>query len=372
MSFMKTPSPLAVDYYIDPAYFERDKIDIFYRSWECVCHVSEVAEPGDFVTHDLVDEKVLVLRDQAGKLSAFFNLCRHRGYPLLEGSGNTGKRMVCPYHAWCYDLSGSVVSVPGASAAESEACAGLKLRQVRVEEFCGFVFVNLDPQAASMQSLFADVDAVVRSFHPDPGLLRFVSETSIVHDCNWKISIENYNECYHCPTIHASSLTRGVLDMDGYSIIPHGQTIWHQGRAQTASRKQYDYDVGHGERGGDYGSYWLWPKVSFCCYPGGYFSIRQWLPINWRKTVYRYRWFSDGSLSDDKVRELMATHRRTTGAEDEAVVSRVQQGMESRAFEPGPYIVGDGDSAISEIGVRHFHQLYRAAIGQTEDGGKTV
>lgn len=360
---MPTGMPLAASLYTDPSVFERDRDTIFYKTWQCVCHASEVADPGAFITHDIVDESVFVLRGKDGVLRGFYNVCRHRGHPLVEGRGTAKSSLVCPYHAWSYDLAGHLKRVPNATSEEFAACANIGLREVRLEEFCGFVFVNLDDDADALEPQVVDLDAVMRTYHPDPEKLRFVCETTIDHDCNWKLSIENYNECYHCPTVHGTSLTRGVLSMDGYSVVPHGPMIWHEGKAQTKHDKQYDYDTTRTPRAGDYGAYWIWPNVSFCCYPGGFFTIRQWLPISWRKTVYRYRWFSDGSLPDADVEALMWKHKQTTGAEDEVVVSKIQKGMESRAFEPGPYIIGDGQGALSEIGLRHFQALYRVAMG---------
>ncbi len=354
--------PLSAAHYVEPAQFEFDKEKIFYRTWQCVAHISEVAEPGQFVTHTVVDEEIFIIRDRAGSLRGFYNVCRHRGHPLVEGSGRVKNLLVCPYHAWSYDLAGELRRAPGATEADGLTCDQLHLRPVRLETFCGFVFANLDPGAIPLRQQIADLEDVIRTYHPEPEKLRFVCETTIDHDCNWKLSVENYNECYHCPTVHGSSLTRGVLSMDGYTTVPHGPMIWHEGKAQTENEKQYDYDVSRSPRAGDYGAYWIFPNVSFCCYPGGYFTIRQFLPVAWRKTVYRYRWFSDGTIPDEDVEALMITHRETTGAEDEAVVSKIQKGMESRAFEPGPYVIGDGCGALSEVGLRHFHQLYRSAL----------
>ncbi|MCP4767601.1 MAG: aromatic ring-hydroxylating dioxygenase subunit alpha [Gammaproteobacteria bacterium] len=354
--------PLAAKYYTDPACFTQDRDTVFYRSWQCVCHLSEVANSGDFATLAIVDENVFVVRDRHGKLGAFYNICRHRGHPLVEGFGRGKNVLTCPYHAWTYDLSGQLQRAPGASKTDALSCDQIQLRKLRLEVFCGFVFVNLDDDAASLSSQAPDLEAELMSFHPDLEALRFACETSIEHDSNWKISIENYNECYHCPTVHANSLTRGVLSMDGYTTSPHEQMIWHEGKVQTVNQKQYDYDLTRSPRAGDYAGYWLWPNVSLCCYPGEFFTIRQWLPINYRNTIYRYRWFSDGVLADAEVEALMHKHRSTTGAEDAVVVAKIQKGMESRAFEPGPYILGDGVGAMSEVGVRHFHDLYRKAI----------
>lgn len=361
---MQPNTPLSAHYYTEPAHFEVDKERIFYRTWQCVCHVSEVAEPGDFKTHSVVDEDIFVVRDKDGALRAYYNVCRHRGHPVVEGSGSGKHVLVCPYHSWTYKLSGELQRAPGAGPNDRLSCQQINLRAVRVEVFLGFVFVNLDDQAAPMRDGLEAYEANLLSFHPDPSRLKFVCETEIAHRCNWKLTVENYNECYHCPTVHAQSLARGVLDMEGYTTTPNGRTIWHDGKAQSQNAKQYDYDVTASARAGDYGAYWIFPNVSLCCYPGGYFTIRQFLPIAWNRTIYRYRWFSSGAIEDQAVVDLMHKHKATTGAEDEAVVSKIQKGMQSRAFEPGPYIIGDGCGAMSEVGIRHFHQLYREAIGE--------
>ena len=359
---LNSDEPLPARSYIDPLCFEQEKQGIFYRSWHCVGHCSEVAKPGDFASHTIVDENIFVVRDAAGLLRAFYNLCRHRGHPLVEGNGNAKQTLVCPYHAWAYNLDGSLRHVPSSSDADNERCANLALRPVKLEEHAGFIFVNLDENATALAPQLAGLERELRSFYPQPERLRLVCETTIEHQSNWKISVENYNECYHCPTVHSTSLTRGVLAMNGYTIQPSGSMIWHEGKAQTTNEKQYDYDVDHSQRAGDYAAYWIWPLVSLCCYPGGFFTIRQWQPISYRKTIYRYRWFSDGHLGDTEVEALMLKHKETTGTEDKHVVAKVQRGMESRAFEPGPYVIGDGQSAMSEVGVRHFHNLYRASM----------
>lgn len=355
------PSPLAARNYIEPDVFEADKRKIFYRTWQCVGHVCELSEPGEYVTLNVVNEDILVVRGHDNQLRAFFNVCRHRGHPVAEGRG-CRQTLVCAYHGWTYDLNGEFRAAPQASSDDLKKCAGLRLREVPLEIFCGFVFINLDPCAAPLEPTLTGLEAEFKSFHPDPTSLRFICETSIEHESNWKISVENYNECYHCPNVHATSLVKGVLALEGYRIEAKGPAIWHLGKAQTQNEKQYEYDPSHGQRGGDYGSFFIWPNTSLACYPGGFVSVRQWLALSHRKTVYRYRWFSDGSLSDSAVEQVMQTHRATTGAEDAVVVAKVQAGMESQAFEPGPYIIGDGIGAMTEVAVRHLHELYRQSM----------
>ena len=208
MISMQTPLPAT--YYTDPGYFQIDKEKILYSSWQCVCHVCEVDQTGQYITHRIVDEDIFVIRDNDGTLRGFYNICRHRGHPLVEGKGKIKNLLVCPYHAWSYQLNGELQRAPGAKPADGIVCSRIRLRSIRVETFCGFVFVNLDDCAESLASSIGNLERVIRSYHPDPEILRFVCETTIDHACNWKLTVENYNECYHCPTVHRTSLTRGV------------------------------------------------------------------------------------------------------------------------------------------------------------------
>ena len=360
-------APLPSRYYTDPSVFDLDRQAIFYRSWQCVGHVSQLPEIGDYLSFAVADENIAVVRGADRGLRAFYNVCRHRGHPVVEGRGHCAT-LVCPYHGWSYELDGRFRAAPAAGSDPAFESMGestrLHLREVHLEEFCGLILVNLDdaPALAPASELYGAVREEIESFMPRPETYRFVCETSIEHHCNWKISVENYNECYHCPTVHRTSLTRGVLDLDGYRVEPRGHAISHLGRAQTQHDKQYDYSPEHGARGAEYGAWFLWPSVALTCYPGGYMSIRQWLPLGPRKTVYLYRWFSDGAIADADVETLMQTHRDTTGAEDAVVVAKVQRGMQSRAFSPGPYVLGD-QGALSEIGVQYFQSLYREALG---------
>ncbi|MBT7611978.1 MAG: aromatic ring-hydroxylating dioxygenase subunit alpha, partial [Rhodospirillaceae bacterium] len=192
---MTREQPLEARFYTDPEVFERDRERIFHRTWQCVGHVSEVSEPGDYMTLPIVDENVFVIRGDDGALRAFYNVCRHRGHPLVEGAGSAKRGLVCPYHAWSYELDGRFRGAPAASADDLAACKGIGLRSVLLEEFCGFVFVNLDDVAAPLTPDLTGLEEQLCSFHPDPAGLRFVCETTIEHDCNWKLSVENYNEC---------------------------------------------------------------------------------------------------------------------------------------------------------------------------------
>ena len=139
---------MPASYYFDPDVYEREKDAIFWRNWICVGHASEVRDPGQYLTADVVGQRVFVIRGADGELRSFFNVCMHRGHQLLEDSGTIGRRITCPYHAWAYDAEGALVGARMSDRMDDFDFADFTLPNVAVEEFCGFVFVNLstDPQ----------------------------------------------------------------------------------------------------------------------------------------------------------------------------------------------------------------------------------
>ena len=135
-------------YYYAPAVFELEKQAIFNRTWQYVCHVSRVAEPGRYCVRDIGDQSVVVLRDRGGELRAFHNVCQHRAHRLVEGTGRVGGAIVCPYHNWSYELTGELRHARHSDRVAEFDRSAICLSGVRAELFCGFVFVNLDPDAA--------------------------------------------------------------------------------------------------------------------------------------------------------------------------------------------------------------------------------
>ena len=116
---MTREQPLEARFYTDPEVFERDRERIFHRTWQCVGHVSEVSEPGDYMTLPIVDENVFVIRGDDGALRAFYNVCRHRGHPLVEGAGSAKRGLVCPYHAWSFGSTRMALAAIGMSTSRA-------------------------------------------------------------------------------------------------------------------------------------------------------------------------------------------------------------------------------------------------------------
>ncbi|HEX6130627.1 MAG TPA: aromatic ring-hydroxylating dioxygenase subunit alpha [Actinomycetota bacterium] len=208
------------DYHAGDVY-EVERERVFARGWYCVGRVEDLAAPGDVRPIEVVGEPLFLARDGTGALRAFANACRHRGTQLVEASGNV-RAITCPYHAWTYGLDGRLLGAPNVRPEDGLDRATTRLWEVRLETWDGFAFVNLDGHAPSLE--------VELSEHPDSPLqlARYrVGDLAVgarmTYDvaANWKIVVENYHECLHCPTVHPELVRivplyrRGEVEEDG-------------------------------------------------------------------------------------------------------------------------------------------------------------
>jgi len=199
----RTTASLPSAWYYDPAQYRRELEAVWYRDWICVGRQEDVREAGDYVVAAVGDESIVVTRDRDGRLHAFHNTCRHRGSRLC--STPTGRfpagRIVCPYHAWTYSLAGSLVATPKMELPRDFSRDDHALYAVSVDQWGGFLFVNLaEPPSCTLAEFLGDEAGNVRRW-PLAGLESVHRETSTLA-CNWKVFWENYSECYHCPGIH--------------------------------------------------------------------------------------------------------------------------------------------------------------------------
>jgi Rieske 2Fe-2S family protein len=188
-------------YYRDPEVLQREFERIFLRSWVLAGREEQLAEIGDYFTFELGPESVLVVRGRDAALRAFYNVCRHRGSRLCsETTGRFEGVIRCRYHAWSYALDGALRAVPFLQDAEPFPKGELSLYPVSVEAWQGFVFARLEPDG---ETLLAQLGALADRARPFPlAALRVGARAERVVEANWKILVENFMECYHCPGVH--------------------------------------------------------------------------------------------------------------------------------------------------------------------------
>ncbi|MEQ8293398.1 MAG: aromatic ring-hydroxylating dioxygenase subunit alpha [Roseovarius sp.] len=193
---------LPASWYFDPAHYARELREIWGRSWVYLCRADTLDGPRAFRSFDVAGQPVLLVRDQEGVLQGFFNTCRHRGSLLCpQAEGTLKKAMItCPYHQWVYDLTGRLRATGPMRRVEGFDRDDYPLHRVRVTEWGGFVFVNLDPDAPSFEELYGAETVYVANWPLEELKVGHVYSKTL--NCNWKAFWENYNECLHCPNIH--------------------------------------------------------------------------------------------------------------------------------------------------------------------------
>ena len=192
--------------YISPEFAQLEYQRMWPRVWQLACREQEIAKVGDYITYDIGDQSIIVVRQAQDRIRAYYNVCLHRGRRLTTAGGNL-IRFHCTYHGWQWGLDGKVVTVLDRSdwdGCGSMADADLGLREVKVETWAGFVFINMDPDAEPLASYLDPVPS-----HLDPyeyEKLRFRFYASFRLPCNWKVALEAFNEAYHVAATHPQLL----------------------------------------------------------------------------------------------------------------------------------------------------------------------
>lgn len=199
-------------YYHSQDIYQEEVEKIFYKFWRLACRAEEIPRLGDYKLIEVADENLILVRDKSGSIKALFNVCRHRGTQLcVEQSGNfKSKSIQCPYHAWTYALDGKLLGAPlmqESNEFRKEECA---LHQASVHMWEGFVFINLDENPVPFE---VQMEALIGKFKDWK-----IAELRIAHhiryelNCNWKLILQNYQECYHCPGVHPLLTQRTPVD----------------------------------------------------------------------------------------------------------------------------------------------------------------
>ena len=351
---------LPARFYHDAEIYELEKDAIFARNWWYAGHVSQLAEPGSYITAQIHDQSVFVGRGKSGELKAFYNVCQHRGHELLSGTGRTNV-IVCPYHAWAYDFDGNL-----RAARNSENVAGFNkcefaLKPVRVEALCGLIFVNLDPDAVPLKEQTEGLEDEIRYYAPDVDQVVFAQRDTYDVAANWKVLVDNFLECYHCHVAHKDFVD--LVDMDSYKTRVHriysSQT---SSAARSTDNSAYKFERGKVDFG--YAGWFLWPNLTIWVYPGEpNISVLQMIPNGPEGCIEYQDWFLPSPTPSKQVKEAMVYQKDTLQPEDISLCESVQRGLKSRGYNQGRFIVDAEMSELSEHAVHHFQSLVADALG---------
>ena len=329
--------------YNDPEFFAAETAKVMRPSWQVVCHVSDVAGVGDYHTFDFLGESVLVIRGEDGVIRAMANVCRHRGSRLVDGSSGCARKLVCPYHAWSYELDGRLTGVPMRGTYPSLVMENLSLPSLDCEIYHGFIFVRLETGGPSVAEMMAPYTPQIEPYKFED--LRAIGRVTLrPRPVNWKNVSDNYSDGLHIKVAHPG-LTRLFGRSYGVEAKPMVDKMWGEMMDKPSSNlSERAYQkllprVDHLPEANQ--KLWLyfklWPNVAFDIYPDQV-DFMQFLPISPTETLIREISYAipDGRREMRAARYLNWRINRQVNAEDTVLIERVQHGMASPSFSVGP------------------------------------
>ncbi len=335
---------LPARYYTDPEWFAAEMEHIFSAMWISAGRIDHMPSRGSFLRRDVAGASVLIVGDGRRGARAFYNVCRHRGTRLCTAdTGAFAGSIQCPYHGWTYDLDGRLIGAPQMDEVEGFRRDDHPLRSVACEVWDGHVFISF---AASPAPLAAQLGELPARFAPwRMRELRMVRRVEYDVEANWKLIVQNYNECLHCPIIHP--MLNRMHHYLGASNVPStgtycGGAMGFKDGIETLSvdgRRRRAPLPGLGPAERVVVNYFaLYPNFLLTLHPDYMVTV-----TIWPQTPGRTRLISEWHFHPDEIArpgfvyEDAVEFWDVTNREDWAICERSQQGISSRGYTPGPY-----------------------------------
>ncbi len=357
-------------YYTAASVLRHERNGGLVRTWHYAGHASQLSRAGDYFTFSIAGQNLFCIRGKDSKIRAFYNVCQHRAHELLEGKGNK-KIITCPYHAWAYDLCGQLRGGPNLKAVAGLDPSKICLKSVRIENFHEFIFANLDDDAEPMDLWYPQVREQLSEYLPDIVRMQPLETYTIIEKCNWKISVENYSECYHCKINH-QSLSTGVIDANTYDIQPQGHCLRHTAKTQNIERLSYAIREDDGSMADQYSNWYLWPMFAFQIYPGNVLNTYCWREIDENRVELIRDWYTRDGEDCATIKELAKLDWETTVAEDIRLVESVQRGIASRGYTPGQLVLDPQNGVDSEHSLKILQQWMRDSAQPAKQAETTL
>jgi len=333
---------LPARYYTDPENFRREMESFFSRTWVCAGRSEQIAHAGNYFLREVAGESIVITRDASGVLRAFHNVCRHRGTRMCrETEGKFAGRIQCPYHGWSYGLDGRLIGAPHMEADFRHE--DYPLHSVKIAEWDGNVFLNLDAQAPPLAAQLGDLPAKFSPWRMQDLRLQKRIEYDVA--ANWKLIVTNYNECLHCPVLHPmlsriSDYLSGANDQPQPGYI--GGSMEFRDAAETMStdgkRRRAPLPGLDNERCKLVLYYTVFPNLLVSLHPDYVMTHTLWpLAVDRTHVICEWHFHPDEMAKPDFCGDDAVEFWDITNREDWGISELSQKGISSRAYTPGPY-----------------------------------
>jgi phenylpropionate dioxygenase-like ring-hydroxylating dioxygenase large terminal subunit len=346
--------------YSDRAGFDVEVDRLFRHEWLLVGRADAVSAPGDYLALDIVDEPIIVIRDDAGNLRCFSRLCTHRNLPLVDEGAGRLSRFTCGYHLWSFRLDGSLIGAPLTSELEDFDAAACGLSELPVTEWLGFVFVSLDVDIDPFEERVRAITAALDQYHLDA--MRSIAECDEVWPVNWKLGVENASESYHHAGTHGETV--------GPYAPPIGSTVEvgteHWALHRTAIRTQPDnrgpddlISLDDGERAA-FRCYTIFPSTVILVWRGSC-NWLSFLPVapDQTRLIAGMVYPAELATGSEWAEARAEIERRfdVVNSEDKEMLARLQAVSRARLGRQGPLLPQEG--ALAQL----YEYLDRAMAG---------
>ena len=350
----------------DAALYAEELRRLFQRTWTCVGREDEVHDAGGFLTVEVGGSGVLIVRDKEGVLRAFHNVCRHRGTRLVEENCGSGlANLQCPYHAWTYDLTGQLRGAPHMAGVENFDKRDYGLHPIALETWRGFLWVNLDPNPGPLSD---HLGALAERARPFP-LERLRKAHRVVYEiaANWKLVLQNANECYHCPGVHPQlvkitpytsgeeDIHRGPIFGGWMDMVEGAETLTANGKSV---RQRFPGLSPEDLRRVYY--YVLFP-ANFLAFSTDYVTLDWFQPLGPERTRLVFDLYVDRDEPDPA--EDAMEFWETTNRQDWHICEMAHLGQKTVAYDQGRY--STEEDTVHAIDQYYLHQM--GLVGDSDE-----
>lgn len=357
-------------FYTDNDIYQRDVEEIYLKSWLYAGHLSEIPEAGDWFLFEMAGESVIIVRNEERQVSALLNVCRHRGSKICLENRGCSRKLVCRYHGWSYDLDGQLHSAAHMPDDFDKSEIGLK--KIHTEILEGMIYINFAEQPAPFEPVREDLSACLRPYRVDRAKVAHRQTYAI--KANWKLSVENYTECYHCAPSHPEYARGHALAKPGARSTAEMDMILARAGACGLSEKAvncvYLDEPGFGT-GYAFERYPMWRghitgsedgqavapllgevkdydggttdfqvgPVTFALAYCDYIVIYRFTPVALNESECDITWLVNGDAKEGKDynKERLTWLWDITTQADKRIIEHNAEGVKSRFYEPGPY-----------------------------------
>jgi phenylpropionate dioxygenase-like ring-hydroxylating dioxygenase large terminal subunit len=351
------------DIYASPEVFAMEKEKLFMKQWLCVGREEEVAKKGDYMTHSVMGEPIVIARNETGQVKAFYNQCQHRGVEVAQGSGNT-RRFMCPYHAWTYDLNGQLVGAQYMQESEGFDVKNCRLKQLKCETWHGWIYVNFDPNSGPLSDTVGFLEEAFGELRQQDCGLAF--KFTLTMNCNWKLVYENQLDNYHVGVLHAATVGRHQASAErSFNLRPNGRLFVNYGSRPTTpdgvslfgKMPWLEHQPDTFARTG-----FLPPNMTVLSRMDMYRPFVHWPVAPDRTVSYGYFLLPKEKLADPKLQEKMKVYvdyLEEVLNEDRSMVESLQRNMLTRGYEPGRF-------STKETSIYHILSHYLTEVFEKE------